>query len=236
MTTILYPTLPQNGMIMLMIKPDAKLIRGVLRNQPNELAHFQQVYFPKMLDFVALKVGDSRDIEEIAQSVITDAIYSLPSYSGQSSLLTWLKAIASHEIADFYRKKKLKEILFSFVPGLESIVNRALSAETALEEKELKERVLICLSLLNEGYRQILRLKYIDGLSTIEIARLVKAKSSKAVEMRLRRARAAFIYFWRNEKQTKKVITDFSERELFVLAQHLGFAPSPLPHASTDLD
>jgi len=105
--------------------------------------------------------------------------------------LTWLCGIAKHEIADFYRKKKIKTIVFSLFPALESFVSQALSPEGVLEEKELKEKVVKILRLLAEGYAQVLRLKYIQEFSVREIAESL-GETEKAIESRLTRARKAF--------------------------------------------
>jgi len=216
-------------------KKESELVFRVVKREEAATRQFHAEYFPAVLRLVAEKIGDSRDAEEIAASVITDAMYSLPSFSGRVALWTWLRAITQHEIADFYRKKKIKEILFSFVPGLERIVNKALSAETAMEEREMKEKVLVCLAKISEGYRQILRLKYVDGLSVRQISRVIGAVSVKAAEMRLRRARAAFVYEWKKEKGNSRFRFGDSTRELSFLAQYLGFAVASVPDHPEDL-
>jgi RNA polymerase sigma factor (sigma-70 family) len=60
--------------------------------------------------------------------------------------------------------------------------------------------VKIALNSLSEGYRQVLRLKYIEGLSVAQIATRLDL-SLKAVESRLSRARLAFREVWDEETQ-----------------------------------
>ncbi len=155
---------------------------------------FQQIYQQyqkRLLNFILQKVETLEDAEEILQETMLSALDSLPLFRGRSSIYTFLAAIAKHEIADFYRRQKIKTFLFSRVPGLENIVSQALSPEMALEEKEIKDKVLYTLKSLSEGYSQILRLKYVDGLSYREIGQKLK-KTVKAVESKLARARQAF--------------------------------------------
>jgi RNA polymerase sigma factor (sigma-70 family) len=64
-----------------------------------------------------------------------------------------------------------------------------------LEKEELKKEVKKVLAALAEGYGEILRLKYIEGLSMAQIAAKVKI-SVKAVESKLSRARGAFRKEW----------------------------------------
>ena len=100
-------------------------------------------------------------------------------------------AIAKHELVDYYRRRKIKTFVFSHFPFLKNIVDKALGPELALEEREAKEKILLTFEKISEGYVEILRLKYMDGLSMREIAERLKI-TVKAVESRLARARKAF--------------------------------------------
>lgn len=206
---------------------DRELIKGILAEDKRALRQFNRKYRQKLLHYVLQKIGDSRDAEEIVQDTLMSAIYSLPSFLGKSSFSTWLCSIANHEIADFYRKKRIKEIFFSRIPGLEKIVSEALSPELALEEKEMKKKIIRCFFNLTEGYQEVLRLKYIEGLSMRQIA-FRWQKSVKAVEMRLRRARIAFKRNWDDQEIHQKDFASLSEGNLSFLKEYLGFVGSPL--------
>lgn len=149
----------------------------------------------KLERYILFKVTDSGEAEEILQETLVSASLSYPLFKGDSSFLTWVCAIANHEIADFYRKKKIKTILFSRFPFLENIISEALSPEEELEKKQLRKEVKNILVSLSEGYSEILRLKYYQGLSMLEIAQKMKT-TVKAVESRLSRAREAFRRNW----------------------------------------
>jgi RNA polymerase sigma-70 factor (ECF subfamily) len=192
-----------------------------LKNDQRSLRKFNQKYRQRLLHFVLQKVADPRDAEEIVQDTLVSALYSLPSFLGKASFWTWLCAIARHEIGDYYRKRKIKEILFSRFPRLKKIVSEALSPELALEEKEMKMKIIRCFLEMTEGYREILRLKYIEGLSVGEIARQGQ-ETIKAVEMRLRRARLAFRQIWNEKTGTQKDFASLSAGDLSFLKEYLG--------------
>jgi RNA polymerase sigma-70 factor (ECF subfamily) len=156
----------------------------------------------KLKGYIARKVDDERDIEEILQETLIAAVESWPSFRGQSAFLTWLGGIANHEIADFYRKKKIKSFLFSRFPFLESLVSEALGPEEELLKAELRGEVKEVLGHLSEGYSQVLRLKYYQGLSMKEIAQKLDL-TVKAVESRLSRAREAFRQQWQLSYEEK---------------------------------
>lgn len=155
---------------------------------------------PKLKKYIFSKVSNSCEAEEIVQETLIAAHESYPFFEARSSFFTWLCAIANHEIADFYRRKKIKTLLFSRFPFLENIVSQALTPDENFEKQEIRKEVKKVLSCLKEGYSQILRLKYCHGLSMLEIAERLKT-TVKAVESRLSRAREAFRHAWRKNGQ-----------------------------------
>jgi len=157
-----------------------------------------QKYSKRLLGFILTKIDDPKDAQEILQDTFLSALDSLPLFSGKSSFFTWLWGIAKHEIADFYRKKKIKTLLFSRLPILENLATQALGPEEELLEAEIKKQIKVVFRKLSEGYQKILRLKYIEGQRLIEIAQKLGI-SYKAAESRLNRARMAFRKIWATE-------------------------------------
>ena len=150
-----------------------------------------QKYQARLRKFIARKIENSQDVEEILQESLISAVDCLPLYSHKSSFFTWLCGIARHEIADFYRKKKIKTFLFSRLPWLEDLASEALGPEQEFLKKEFEQKTRKALAGLSEGYREVLRLKYYQGLSVAEIAKKLH-ETEKTIESRLFRARAAF--------------------------------------------
>ena len=169
---------------------DKQLVEKILAGDDRAISLFYRRYRKKLLVFIERKVRQG-PAEEITQDVFVSALESLPIYKGKSSLYSWLLGIARHEIADFYRKKKIKEIVFSRLPFLEKLVSKALSPEIAYEEKELKEKIKRSFVGVSEGYRQILRLKYCEGYSVADLAKKLGV-TYKSAESKLFRARLAF--------------------------------------------
>jgi RNA polymerase sigma-70 factor (ECF subfamily) len=152
---------------------------------------FDQKTILKLKKFIFQRVENPLDGEEILQETLLSAYNCLSLYSSRSSFFTWLCGIAKHEISDFYRKKKIKTILFSHLPWLENLASEALGPEQLFLKKEFEERVKKTMNSLSEGYREILRLKYYQNLSVKEIAKKFN-ETVKAVESKLFRARQAF--------------------------------------------
>lgn len=183
-------------------KQEKILVEQILRGDKKIKRLFYKTFKPRLLKFIKTKVPHEA-IEEVLDDTFLSAFDSLPLFKFRSSLYSWLYSIARHEIVDFYRRKKIKTILFSRFPVLENLASQALSPERVLEEKEIKGEVIKTLKNLSEGYSRILRLKYIDGLSYQEIAERLE-KTVKAVESKLARARQAFAIAWKNRNYPKE--------------------------------
>ena len=170
---------------------DGDLVKRLLVGDEAALSEWVAAFEPRLLRLVAQKAGEE-DAQEIVQDTLIAALESLPLYSGKSSLFSWLAGIARHEIADFYRKKRLKTIVFSKFETLEVWVSELAGPEGRLDQKELRRRIKMTLQGLVPKQRQILWLKYGEGLSVAEVARKL-GMTFKATESILFRARKAFV-------------------------------------------
>ncbi|MEA3354935.1 MAG: sigma-70 family RNA polymerase sigma factor [Patescibacteria group bacterium] len=174
-------------------------------NQENLKKELLSLGFRKrLMNFVLTKVNDLKDAEEIVQDALMGGLDSLPRFRGDCELFTFVASIAKHEIIDFYRKKKIKQILFSRLPFLKKLASEALGPELAYQELEQKKKIVKVFKKLSEGYSQVLRLKYIKGFSMKEIA-LKTGDSVKAIESRLTRARLAFAKIYGKETRKREI-------------------------------
>jgi len=156
---------------------------------------FNQETLSRLRSYLAKRVNDPDEAEEIFADVLVAANDSWPLFRGESSFFTWLCSIANHVLVDYYRKKKIKTLLFSHFPFLEEIAAEALTPDDKLGKEELRKEVKKVLGILSEGSAEVLRLKYIDGLTVRQIAKKLKA-SFKSVESKLSRARESFKKKW----------------------------------------
>lgn len=163
----------------------------------------------KLYNFVSRRVTDPADAEDIVQESLISIYDSLPLFKGKSAFFTWCCSIARHELADFYRKKKLKQVVFSRLPWLRELVSQALGPDLAYQELETKKKIIRTLTNLSEGYSSILRLKYVEGLSMRQIGQELNL-TVKAVESRLTRARLAFQKLYETQDSRQNRFTPFA--------------------------
>lgn len=159
-------------------------------------------FFTRHLDglyeWVHYRVGGNRVLtEDVVQDTFLTALERLATFDGRSSLHTWLCGIAKNKIRGERRKQRplaMEDVLAEADPEIEAIllaIEKTPLPEDVLELAETKELVGATLSSLPPEYKEALLAKYVEELSTAEIAART-GKREKAAESTLHRARLAF--------------------------------------------
>lgn len=179
---------------------DKQLIEAILKGEEKALYFFYQKYQPKVLKFIKTKIESGADAEEILQDTLLAVLEGLPDFTYRSSLPTYVLAISKKKIADYYRRQKIKTIVFSKIPRIEQYLALVSNPEMILEEKWLSQRLARVFETLKPKQRLVLKLKYIEELSLKEIAVRLK-QNVKAIESRLFRARKSFVKLYEQENE-----------------------------------
>ncbi|HOZ80750.1 MAG TPA: sigma-70 family RNA polymerase sigma factor [Candidatus Woesebacteria bacterium] len=167
------------------------------------MEEFYLKYYKSVRSFLENKIDDSDKVEELANDVLMAAYNSLPTFNQKCSEFSFICSIAKHKVVDYYRKKKIKTILFSANPIFEEIADQSLSPERDVLKEELKKEIGKTLKEIKEGSKKILRLKYVQGWTTLKIAKAFKL-TLKATESRLLRARKEFQQSWNYDNKKAK--------------------------------
>lgn len=164
----------------------------ILSRDRKALSFMYHTYAPKLAQFIRAKVDRQEDCEEILQDTLFGFLEALRDFEGKASIRTFLYSICQHKIIDFYRRRKLKHIVFSQMPQLEGLISPLLNPEQELDATIMKEKIRKVLGKILPRYRQILILKYLENMPVEEIAQKM-AITFKSAESQLFRARRAFV-------------------------------------------
>lgn len=167
-----------------------KLVEQVLAGTKGAASGFYKMYAPKLRRYLIFKLPEE-EMEEVLQDTFLSAFDSLALYRGESSVSTWLISIARHEVADFYRKKYVRQVVEKTAPLFENIVSEILSPEFEWEKKKMEKRFFATYQALSKQYQDILSYRYELSMSVKEIAERMDLPF-KATESLLYRARLAF--------------------------------------------
>lgn len=171
---------------------DSTLIRSLLTHDRKTVYAFYHEYAPQLRRFIQRRVSHTQDAEEILQDSLFSFLEGLRDFQEKSSIRTYLFSICQHKIVDYYRRKKIKHLVFSQVPQLEMLVSPLVSPEASLDESLVKEKIQHVLARIAPVYRQVLILKYLEDVSVEDIARKLSI-TFKSAESRLFRARKNFV-------------------------------------------
>ena len=172
----------QPGLISALKRRDRSAWSGVVER------HFRPVY-----GFVYHLVGRNRSLaEDVTQESWLEAVDGIDRCDeAHGTFRNWLFGIARKRVAMHYRRRAAAGNPMSHGnPGGEVAEPRgnAVMPEDVLEQVEQSAVVRAAMLMLPEDRREVLLLKYVEGLSVKEIAAR-RGKSAKAVESLLSRAR-----------------------------------------------
>lgn len=138
------------------------------------------------------RLGCAHEVEEVMQEVAIAAATQSAKREPVDRVAPWLYRVALRQMMLFRRKagrrKRLIENAAKLAPETES-TSRTREPLDWLISLERQKEVQSAMSCMSERDRQLLMLKYVDGLSYGEIAQRIGVTAS-SVQSRLHRARA----------------------------------------------
>ncbi len=175
-----------------------RVLDKILSGDKQAVFDFYYEFSPKILSYLKKKLPREEDAQEVLQDVFLDALDSLALFEERSSMQTWLYKITRNKIADYYRKRKIKSLLFSQLPFLQFIAHEVTQPEFQYEKNKIREKIEATIHMLSARYRKILKRHYEDGVPIKQIA-LEMNLSPKATESLLYRARRDFMQKYAKE-------------------------------------
>jgi len=158
---------------------------AILRGDKGAWRVFYDQCFDSVFAFVDFRTGHRRDrTEEVVQETWMIAVRRIGSFDpARSRFENWMRGIAANVLRNHWRAWKRSET----GRPVESIPDGSPPASRG----DLAERIGLALSALPHRYSSVLRAKYDEKMTVVEIAREWQ-ESPKAVESLLVRARKAF--------------------------------------------
>jgi len=134
--------------------------------------------------YVYYRVGDERTAEDLTAEVFLRAVEGLPNYEPRGvPFAAWLYRIARARVADHFRRQRrggTAALDESWPSGEDSPLAQ-------LERLSLHERLRAALGHLTTDQQQVIVLKFVEGFSNAEVARILR-KTEGAVKSLQHRA------------------------------------------------
>jgi len=166
---------------------EARLIRRAQQGDPAAFTEIYDRHQPAIYRYIYYRVGDVATAEDLTSEVFVRLVEGIDRfvYRGRP-LLAWLYTIARNLVTDHRRRTGQATML----PLDEQLVAEAGDLEQAAERGLAQRRLAAALVHLTEDQRQVIVLKFIEGLDNEETARIL-GKSVGAVKSLQHRALAA---------------------------------------------
>jgi RNA polymerase sigma factor (sigma-70 family) len=128
--------------------------------------------------------------EDVHQQVFIEAYRDLERFSGQSSLRTWLLAIAGHRCLDAIKARRRRESRFELGSDEPDVADRAVASPDPEERLDQVKRVQAledCLAALAAEVRMTVLMRFQSEMSYEVLSDLVKEKPA-TLQARVARA------------------------------------------------
>lgn len=164
---------------------DELLIQQFKDGNQNAFNELYQRYVSGVYKRVRYVVPEA-DVEDVTQEVFIAALKSLGSFRGEAQFGTWLRTLTNHKVAEYYRKRNRKGEAPQ-VPLLDAMGHTEGSTSKVMEERIALRRAL---NQIPDQYREIILLRFAEGLQFNEIAKLT-GQNLEAAKSLFRRAISA---------------------------------------------
>ena len=143
-------------------------------------------YLDRVYGYAFFQLGDHHDAEDATERTFLAALHALPTFRDEGATFrAWLFRIAHNTIANA-RRSRFRRRTEPLPDGLERAAPNADPAGLLLEAEE-SHRVLRAVAELPDDRRQVVLLRFVDGLSSREIGQVLD-RSEGAARVLLHRA------------------------------------------------
>ncbi len=183
------------------VQDEQELINRMRRGEQRAFDAFFDAFAARLGAFAARRSSlDAAALEDVVQMTMINAMRSLGTFRGGSTLFTWLCQICRNQLADARRKAARQ-------PPTESIDQQDRTLAKVVQLTDFRDPLDECAADSERGavrrainrlpphYARILELRFGDELTVPEIARVLQVSES-AAESQLVRARQAFRAEW----------------------------------------
>ncbi len=162
-----------------------ELVQRAQHLDERALASIYEQFYPRIYSYILLHTSDVALAEDIASEVMLKVLEALPRYRFRGApLAAWIYRIAHNCLVDHHRRRKRRQEVSlddAYPPPTDQ--NPGASADAALERQDLMQ----ALQSLTDEQRQVIVLKFVQGLDNRTIAR-VMGRSEGAIKSLQHRA------------------------------------------------
>jgi RNA polymerase sigma-70 factor, ECF subfamily len=193
---------------------ERQLVRRAQAGDSSAYEQLVRMHQQRLLTVVGGILRRNEDVEDVAQQALLKAYISLKRFDLRSAFGTWLYKIAVNECWDYFRKKKVRRLVYEAdlseeqLQHLESLPEHSggalklgQDAQTRTEQRDLLDQLLL---QLDEQDRVMLVMKEVGGFTVEEIGEAL-GLNVNTVKVRLFRARARLVEIYHRRLKKRRI-------------------------------
>lgn len=173
------------------VQLDAQLVKRAKHGDSDAFGELHDYYVDAIYNFLASRMSDPLDAEDLTGEVFLRAWRSLKNYRQKGyPFSAYLFRIARNLLIDHYRQAQREDKDLVETEDIGSVKGAEKSPDAIIATKQEHQQLRRYLDSIREDYRDVLVLRFLSGLSPDETAKVMQ-RSSGAVRVLQHRALAA---------------------------------------------
>lgn len=154
-----------------MLDQEQKLVEDAKQNSDKFVLLYDK-YFDQIFRYVYRRVSDKDAVEDLVSQTFYDAFSHLKSFEWRGfPFSSWLYKIAHNNVLKWYRQNQKTQAVD--LDKMHEIVDLQPTQDQEAVQKEEQHEIQLVMQQLDPEEREIIRLKYFEGVSNIEIAEIM---------------------------------------------------------------
>jgi len=165
----------------------------VLQGNKVESQKWLERYGNSLYKYALPRVNDRHVAEDIVQETFLSALNGADGFKGEASEKNWLFTILKNKIIDHYRRKAKEQAIVS-MPDLRAVEDDWFNedgrweknkipktwraSDNPMERLEIRKVINWCKSHLKEMQQHVFTLKYLEGIDSEEICKVLNISTS----------------------------------------------------------
>ena len=177
------------------VSSDQVLLKSYLAGDKSAISQLIERHTKRVSDYIRMMVKDKDVADDILQETFIKAVRVIDSgkYSDKGRFLSWILRIAHNQVIDYFRANKSARMVNESDAGYDVLGTLKYSERTVEDEiisEQTEERVRQLIEKLAPEQREVVKLRYYDGLNFKEIAE----QTNVGINTALGRMRYALIH------------------------------------------
>lgn len=191
---------------------DVSLAKRVARGDSQAFGELYERYLDQIYRYVFYQVKDKMAAEDLTEEIFLKVWRSIGTFSGNGhSLSTWLYRIAHNHTMDYFRAKHNWLVSTEQLATGSETLGATEDPEQIVQNKLMQEEIMALVSTLPEQQKEIIILKFIEGLNNCEIEqitgrsqgaiRITQMRALSALQQKIKEKEELCKEYWRSKPQ-----------------------------------